>query len=92
MLLQLKVRILWVPHTQRQPFQITEKSFKIILEFPKVIEESAKQLSPSIICSYVFNLVKTFNSFYQAISILKEKVSKAKSDRNYYQMDRDMVE
>jgi len=43
-----------------------------ILEYPKMLNEAADKLMPSIVCSYVYNLVKTYNSFYQSVSILKE--------------------
>jgi len=43
-----------------------------ILDYPKMLNEAADKLMPSIVCSYVYNLVKTYNSFYQSVSILKE--------------------
>ena len=45
---------------------------KNLSEFPKIITESAKYLSPSIIANYVYGLVKTYNSFYQSVPILGE--------------------
>ncbi len=38
--------------------------------FPEVIENAAKTHSPALIANYTYDLVKTFNSFYQNISIL----------------------
>ena len=46
---------------------------KILAEFPKVITESGKYLSPSIIANYIYGLVKTYNSFYQMVPILSEE-------------------
>ena len=43
---------------------------KSILEFPKIIEESANSYSPAVIANYVFDLVKEFNSYYQSTTIL----------------------
>ena len=43
-----------------------------ILEYPKILNEAADKLMPSIVCSYVYNLVKSYNSFYHSVSILKE--------------------
>ena len=43
---------------------------KNILEFPKIVQESANSCSPAIIANYVFDLVKEFNSYYQSTTIL----------------------
>ena len=43
---------------------------KNILEFPKIIQESANSYSPAVIANYVFDLVKEFNSYYQSTTIL----------------------
>jgi arginyl-tRNA synthetase len=45
---------------------------KLLNEFPTVIEEAATQLSPAVIANYTYELVKTYNHFYQAIPILIE--------------------
>ncbi len=45
---------------------------KLLNEFPSVIEEAATQLSPAVIANYTYELVKTYNHFYQAIPILIE--------------------
>lgn len=42
-------------------------------DFPQIIEDAAEELSPSIIANYTYELVKTFNHFYQnSPSITKE--------------------
>ncbi len=38
--------------------------------FPESIQNAAKQHSPAIIANYAYDLVKSFNSFYQNVSIL----------------------
>ncbi len=49
-----------------------EKDVIITLEqFPTVIEEAAQENDPSKIAIYVFNLAKTFNSFYVEHAIAK---------------------
>jgi len=48
---------------------------------PSVIHESAKELSPAIIANYTFELVKTYNSFYQSVYILNEPDVDAKRMR-----------
>jgi len=43
---------------------------KNILEFPKIIQESASNYNPSHIANYAFELVKNYNSYYQNNTIL----------------------
>jgi arginyl-tRNA synthetase len=38
-------------------------------QYPSVIIEAAKELDPSKIAIYIFNLAKTFNSFYSELSV-----------------------
>ena len=38
--------------------------------FPEVIQQAANNHSPALIANYTYDLVKTFNSFYQNVSIL----------------------
>ena len=42
-----------------------------VLAYPEVIDEAAKNLSPALIANYVYDLVKSFNTFYQSTPILK---------------------
>ena len=55
--------------------QLTEEVeiIKLLNEFPLVIEEAATQLSPAVIANFTYELVKTYNHFYQAIPILIEE-------------------
>ncbi len=47
-----------------------EKEVLVILEqYPAAIEQACTEHNPSVIASYVFNLAKTFNSFYTEHSI-----------------------
>ncbi|MBM3404386.1 MAG: arginine--tRNA ligase [Bacteroidetes bacterium] len=55
--------------------QLLPKEREVIIwlcEYPAVIAEAAKMLSPAIIANYVYELAKTYNQFYQEIQILKE--------------------
>ncbi len=54
---------------------------KWILAYPSTIQEAAKQLSPSILANYTYQLVKYYNSFYQSISILSEQDKELKQFR-----------
>lgn len=52
-------------------FELKEKEvIKQLQQFPSVIQQAAKNYSPALVCNYVYDLVKEFNSFYQNISIL----------------------
>ena len=44
---------------------------KEIIRFPEIIRNAAETLNPSQIANYVYNLVKTYNSFYQSLSVLQ---------------------
>jgi arginyl-tRNA synthetase len=54
---------------------------KSISEYKSVLHEAAKQYSPALLANYLYELVKTFNHFYQAIPILKETENKLKDTR-----------
>jgi arginyl-tRNA synthetase len=46
---------------------------KLLTQFPQVIHEAATGLSPAIVANYVYDLVKNYNHFYQAVKILSEE-------------------
>ena len=47
-----------------------EKEVIILAEqYPAIVEQAAEEHNPSVIANYVFNLAKTFNSFYAEHSI-----------------------
>ena len=63
--------------TPQAPLQITEAlepKEKAVLQqlllYPDTVQQAAKAYSPALIANYLYDLVKTFNSFYQNISIL----------------------
>ncbi len=43
---------------------------KKISEFPDIVEKASKQLNPSIIANYSFQLAQTFNEFYHSCKVL----------------------
>lgn len=71
---------------------------KLLMDAPKVLEEASKNLAPSVIANYLYELVKTYNHFYQNVKILNEenaelismrlKISDnvAKIIRNYFKL------
>ena len=60
----------------------TEKEvIKLLIEYPSIINEAGKELSPAVICNYIFELVKLYNQFYQNIPILIEEDQELKNMR-----------
>lgn len=56
-------------------FSLSEKELeviKVISVFPSVLINAAKDFSPSILANYLYNLVKSYNSFYQDSSVIRE--------------------
>jgi arginyl-tRNA synthetase len=54
----------------KSPLLTLEKEVIIQLEkYPTALEEACQEHNPSVIANYVFNLAKTFNSFYTEHSI-----------------------
>ncbi|MCK9270504.1 MAG: arginine--tRNA ligase [Bacteroidales bacterium] len=45
---------------------------KIAYDFPVVVAEAAKNLSPAVIANYAYELAKEFNNFYQQVPILRD--------------------
>jgi arginyl-tRNA synthetase len=61
-----------------------EKELIITLEqFPTIIEQAAAEHNPSVIAIYIFNLAKTFNSFYTEHSIANAETETKKQLRLY---------
>ena len=42
----------------------------LLSQYPETIQSAAKNYSPALIANYTYDLVKSFNSFYQNVSIL----------------------
>ena len=56
--------------------ELNEKEKELIKQlelFPEVIQNGAQYHSPALIANYTYELVREYNSFYQAVSILGEK-------------------
>ena len=46
---------------------------KIMCQFPNILSDSAKQLNPSLLANYSYELSKEFNQFYQSYPILNNE-------------------
>lgn len=53
----------------------------ILIQFHKEIVSAYKNLSPNLICDYVYKLANAFNSFYAKSSIIYEQDTKIKSSK-----------
>ncbi|HMU47289.1 MAG TPA: arginine--tRNA ligase [Chitinophagaceae bacterium] len=59
-----------------------EKDLIVLLEqYPAIIEQAVAEHNPSVIAIYVFNLAKTFNTFYTEHSVLNAESDKKKNLR-----------
>lgn len=43
---------------------------KTLRYFPRTVQEAAEQFNPALVANYVYELVKLYNSYYQAVPIL----------------------
>ncbi len=50
-------------------------------QFPLMIEQAAAEHNPSVIANYVFNLAKTYNSFYSELSVANAETEEKKQLR-----------
>lgn len=46
---------------------------RALYKFPEVVERSAQEFAPNIMCNYLFDLCQRFNLFYNDISILNSE-------------------
>lgn len=56
--------------------ELHEKEKELVKQlelFPEVIQNAAQSHSPALIANYTYDLVREYNSFYQAVSILGEE-------------------
>ncbi len=59
-----------------------EKEVIVIAEqYPFIIEQAAAEHNPSVLANYVFNLAKTFNSFYAELSVANAETESKKQLR-----------
>jgi arginyl-tRNA synthetase len=54
---------------------------KILQNFPSTINEAATLYSPALVANYVYELVKSYNHFYQSVKILTEENNVIKNTR-----------
>lgn len=55
------------------PVELHQKEkelIKTLMQFPGVIQEAARLYSPALVANFTYDLVRTYNSYYQSVSIL----------------------
>jgi arginyl-tRNA synthetase len=64
------------------PLSLLEKNLIVALEqFPSVVEQACDEHNPSVIAIYVYNLAKSFNSFYTIHSVMNAETDEKKQLR-----------
>ncbi|OYQ37651.1 arginine--tRNA ligase [Flavobacterium cyanobacteriorum] len=51
---------------------------KLVAQYPEIIQAAAESHSPALVANYVYELVKEYNSFYQAVPVLGSEVMNEK--------------
>ena len=46
---------------------------RVLYDYPSTVKQAGQELSPALIANYTYDLVKTYNHFYQDIPILREE-------------------
>jgi len=54
---------------------------RLVMQFPQIVNEAGKEMSPALIANYCFDLAKEFNQFYHDFSILHETSTEKKAFR-----------
>lgn len=54
---------------------------KLMTDFPRIIEESAKEFSPAQIANFSFDLAREFNQYYHEVSVLHEENALVREQR-----------
>lgn len=52
---------------------VEREILKKLIEYPDVVAIAGEEYSPALIANYAFDLGKTFNSFWQSVSVFKEE-------------------
>lgn len=66
-----------------QPFGHAKEQelLHLIVKFPEIIETASKTYKPNFVCTYLYDLAKSFNSFYQEVPVLSTQNEELKKAR-----------
>jgi len=62
--------------TIRSDVSMNEKEVALVqmlADYPNVVRQAGQEFSPALIANYTYDLVKEYNAYYQATSVLKEE-------------------
>jgi arginyl-tRNA synthetase len=59
---------------QAELLLMEKEILKILYQYPSVVVEAGRELSPALIANYVYELAKEYNTFYQEVPVLREEV------------------
>lgn len=80
----LKRKAVDLPEVDYAAYNLDERETELIKamsQFPKTIQQAATEFSPAIVASYVYDLTKQFNGYYQSTSILNADTKEEASFR-----------
>ena len=60
---------------------VEKELIKIVMKFPDVLKDAGKQYSPAVLANYCYELVKSYNQFYQNVKILPENETEIRTNR-----------
>ncbi|MDI9357892.1 MAG: arginine--tRNA ligase [Phycisphaerales bacterium] len=70
------------PFMQTEPLSTVERNICLLLEqFVSIVQGARESYSPSILCTYLFTVAKSFNSFYAEVPILQASTIESKTIR-----------
>jgi len=75
-----KIDISNTVHLTKIPAQEKEL-LRILYDYPSVVKQAGNELSPALIANYAYELVKTYNHFYQDTPVLREENNKLRTYR-----------
>ncbi len=70
-----------VDYSQVTPGEKEIALIQALADFPAVVQEAGRSLSPALVANYVYDLVKQYNQFYHDCSILHEQDAAVRSLR-----------
>lgn len=70
-----------LPSGNYQPLPEERTVLKLLHQFPAVLNDAAVKLDPAGLANHTYETVKAYNSFYQAVPILKEELVERRAFR-----------
>ncbi len=61
--------------------EVEREILKKLVEYPIIVKAAGAEYSPAVIANYAFDLGKTYNSFWQSVSVFKEEDNELKRMR-----------